>query len=318
MNRSYILKKLSILVYAAILLAAALLIVNYVSAAAEDKPINIVATTTMLADLIDRVGGEHVSVSALMGPGVDPHLYQAGAGAVAKLQSSDVVAYHGLHLEGKMGEVFDSLNQQGHQTICLEDGLDPTRLLSDENNPEVHDPHIWFDVSLWKEAADHVATQLALLDEANAADYEANLDAYLKELDDLESYIKSRVAELPEDQRILITAHDAFRYFGRAYGIEVRGLQGISTDAEASTSAVSDLATLIATKAIHAIFIESSVPVKNVEALQDAVKARGFDVKIGGELYSDALGDADSDAGTYIGMVRANVDTIVNALGGEK
>lgn len=318
MNRSYILKKLSILVYAAILLAAALLIVNYVSAAAEDKPINIVATTTMLADLIDRVGGEHVSVSALMGPGVDPHLYQAGAGAVAKLQSSDVVAYHGLHLEGKMGEVFDSLNQQGHQTICLEDGLDPMRLLSDENNPEVHDPHIWFDVSLWKEAADHVATQLALLDEANAADYEANLDAYLKELDDLESYIKSRVAELPEDQRILITAHDAFRYFGRAYGIEVRGLQGISTDAEASTSAVSDLATLIATKAIHAIFIESSVPVKNVEALQDAVKARGFDVKIGGELYSDALGDADSDAGTYIGMVRANVDTIVNALGGEK
>ncbi len=318
MNRSYILKKLSILVYAAILLAAALLIVNYVSAAAEDKPINIVATTTMLADLIDRVGGEHVSVSALMGPGVDPHLYQAGAGAVAKLQSSDVVAYHGLHLEGKMGEVFDSLNQQGHQTICLEDGLDPTRLLSDENNPEVHDPHIWFDVSLWKEAADHVATQLALLDEANAADYEANLDAYLKELDDLESYIKSRVAELPEDQRILITAHDAFRYFGRAYGIEVRGLQGISTDAEASTSAVSDLATLIATKEIHAIFIESSVPVKNVEALQDAVKARGFDVKIGGELYSDALGDADSDAGTYIGMVRANVDTIVNALGGEK
>lgn len=318
MNRSYILKKLSILIYAAILLAAALLIVNYVSAAAEDKPINIVATTTMLADLIDRVGGEHVSVSALMGPGVDPHLYQAGAGAVAKLQSSDVVAYHGLHLEGKMGEVFDSLNQQGHQTICLEDGLDPTRLLSDENNPEVHDPHIWFDVSLWKEAADHVATQLALLDEANAADYEANLDAYLKELDDLESYIKSRVAELPEDQRILITAHDAFRYFGRAYGIEVRGLQGISTDAEASTSAVSDLATLIATKEIHAIFIESSVPVKNVEALQDAVKARGFDVKIGGELYSDALGDADSDAGTYIGMVRANVDTIVNALGGEK
>ena len=317
MNRSYVLKKLSILVYAAILLAAALLIVNYASAAAEDEPINIVATTTMLADLIDQIGGDHVSVSALMGPGVDPHLYQAGAGAVAKLQGSDVVAYHGLHLEGKMGEVFDSLNKQGHQTICLEDGLDLTRLLSDENNSEVHDPHIWFDVSLWKEAADHVAAQMALLDEANAADYDANLETYLKELDDLESYIKSRVAELPEDQRVLITAHDAFRYFGRAYGIEVRGLQGISTDAEASTSAVSDLATLIATKEIHAIFIESSVPVKNVEALQDAVRARGFDVKIGGELYSDALGDADSDAGTYIGMVRANVDTIVNALGGD-
>lgn len=316
MNRSYMLKKLSVIVYAAILLAAALMISNYVSAAAEDQPLKIVATTTLLADLVDRIGGDHVDVDALMGPGVDPHLYQAGAGAVAKLQKSDVVAYHGLHLEGKMGEVFDSLDRLGHRTICLEDGLDLTRLLSDENNPEVHDPHIWFDVSLWKESANHVAVQLAILDDENAADYEANLEAYLKELDGLEAYIKRRVVELPEDQRVLITAHDAFRYFGRAYGIEVRGLQGISTDAEASTSAVSDLATLIASKKIRAIFIESSVPIKNVEALQDAVKARGFDVVIGGELYSDALGDAASDAGTYLGMVRANVDTIVNALSG--
>lgn len=294
------------------------MISSYISVRAEDKPLNIVATTTMLADLTEQIGGDHVEVSALMGPGVDPHLYQAGAGAVAKLQNSDIVAYHGLHLEGKMGEVFESLDRQGHETICLEDGIDPTRLLADETNPEIYDPHVWFDVSIWKEAANHVASQLAILDDANAADYEANLEAYLAELDELETYIRSRVVELPESQRVLITAHDAFRYFGRAYGIEVRGLQGISTDAEASTSAVSDLATFITEKEIRAIFIESSVPVKNVEALQDAVRARGFDVKIGGELYSDALGDVGTDAGTYIGMVRANVDTIVNALSGEK
>ena len=317
MNQTYISRRLSILVYAALLLAAALIVASHISVSAQEKPIDIVATTTMLADLIGEIGGDHVSVSALMGPGVDPHLYQAGAGAVAKLRESDIVAYHGLHLEGKMGEVFDSLDKQGHRTICLEDGLDPTRLLSDEDNADVHDPHIWFDVSLWKQAADHVAVQLAMADGENTADYEANLEAYMKELDELESYIQGRIGELPEDQRVLITAHDAFRYFGRAYGIEVRGLQGISTDAEASTSAVSDLATLIADKKIHAIFVESSVPVKNVEALQDAVKARGFDVEIGGELYSDALGDPGTDAGTYIGMVRANVDTIVNALSGE-
>lgn len=318
MKQSYLRKRVSILIYAAILFAVALMISSYISVRAEDKPLNIVATTTMLADLTEQIGGDHVEVSALMGPGVDPHLYQAGAGAVAKLQNSDIVAYHGLHLEGKMGEVFESLDRQGHETICLEDGIDPTRLLADETNPEIYDPHVWFDVSIWKEAANHVASQLAILDDANAADYEANLEAYLAELDELETYIRSRVVELPESQRVLITAHDAFRYFGRAYGIEVRGLQGISTDAEASTSAVSDLATFITEKEIRAIFIESSVPVKNVEALQDAVRARGFDVKIGGELYSDALGDVGTDAGTYIGMVRANVDTIVNALSGEK
>lgn len=316
MNHSYASKKLLAVVYAAALLAVVMMFLTFGAVRAEGEPIKIVATTTMLADLIDRIGADHVDVSALMGPGVDPHLYQAGAGAVAKLQNSDVVAYHGLHLEGKMGEVFESLDAQNHKTICLEDGIEKADLLSDENNPEIYDPHIWFDVSLWKQAAVHVAAALAGLDEANAAEYEANLETYLKELDELEAYIKARVQELPEDQRVLITAHDAFRYFGRAYGIEVRGLQGISTDAEASTSAVSDLATLIAAKKIRAIFIESSVPVKNVEALQDAVKARGFDVVIGGQLYSDALGDAGTDAGTYIGMVRANVDTIVNALKG--
>lgn len=299
----------------------ALLIVSFPSAkqsAVKNYPIRITATTTILADLVHEIGGAHIDVSSLMGPGVDPHLYQAGAGAVSKLQDSDIVAHHGLHLEGKMGDIFRSLDKQGHHSICLEDGLDPLSLLSDENNPEVHDPHIWFDVSIWKQAANHVATQLALYDPENASDYEMNLESYLAKLDELETYIHDRVTELPKDQRVLITAHDAFRYFGRAYGIDVRGLQGISTDAEASTSAVSDLATLIATKRIRAIFIESSVPVKNVEALQDATKARGFDVEIGGKLYSDALGDPSSDAGSYIGMVRANVDTIVNALKGEQ
>ncbi|MGC6175082.1 metal ABC transporter solute-binding protein, Zn/Mn family [Lacrimispora sp. 38-1] len=279
----------------------------------KDK-INVVATTTMLADLSTVIGGERVAVDGLMGPGIDPHLYQASAGDVALMQKADVVVYNGLHLEGKMGEIFENLTEQGSTVICIEDGLDESQLLAWEDNSSVHDPHIWFDVSLWKAAAKTVADGLAQADPDGKADYEASLDAYLKELDETDTYIRNRAAELPEAQRVLVTAHDAFQYFGKAYGFEVRGLQGISTDAEAGTADVSDLANFIVERQIKAIFVESSVPPKTIEALQAAVKAKGFDVAIGGELYSDSLGDADSGADTYLLTVKANIDTIVDAL----
>ncbi|HHX02925.1 MAG TPA: zinc ABC transporter solute-binding protein [Tissierellia bacterium] len=280
----------------------------------SDGKLQVVATTTMLRDLVTVLGGEHVDVIGLMGPGIDPHLYQASAGDVNTMMSADVVVYNGLHLEGRMGDVLASLKQQGRQTISVEEGLDEKFLLADEENPEMHDPHIWFDVSIWKEVAKYVAERLGEVDEARANIYAENLQKYLGELDELDSYIKSRVAELPESQRVLITAHDAFGYFGYAYQFKVMGLQGISTDAEAGTADVSKLADYIAENKIRAIFVESSVPVKSIEALQAAVKARGFEVDIGGELYSDALGDEASGHDTYILTLKANIDTIVNAL----
>jgi manganese/zinc/iron transport system substrate-binding protein len=279
----------------------------------KDK-LNIVATTTMLADLVSSIGGERVTVNGLMGPGIDPHLYQASAGDVSLMQKADVVVYNGLHLEGKMGEIFENLSNQGSAVICIEKGLDESSLLAWENDSSIHDPHIWFDVSLWKDAAKTVAIGLTDADPNGKAEYVANLDTYLKELDETDTYIRSRADELAEEQRVLVTAHDAFQYFGKAYGFEVRGLQGISTDAEAGTADVSELANFIVERQIKAIFVESSVPPKTIEALQAAVKAKGFDVSIGGELYSDSLGDAKSGADTYILTVKANIDTIVNAL----
>lgn len=276
--------------------------------------LNIVATTTMLADLSKVIGGEHVNVNGLMGPGIDPHLYQASAGDVTLMQNADVVVYNGLHLEGKMGEIFQSLTDRGSTVISIEDGLPKDQLLSWENDSSVHDPHIWFDVSLWKSASKTVADRLSEADPDHLEDYKKNLEAYTSELEELDAYIKNRIQEIPEEQRVLITAHDAFQYFGKAYGLEVRGLQGISTDAEAGTADVSSLAKFITERRIKAIFVESSVPPKTIEALQAAVKSKGFDVTIGGELYSDSLGGENSGAETYLLTVKANVDTIAGAL----
>ena len=276
--------------------------------------LNKITTTTMLYDMAVSIGGEQVNVTALMGPGIDPHLYQASAGDVTKMQDADVIVYNGLHLEGKMGYVFAALSDSGRTVICIEDGIDDLMLLSDEQNPDIHDPHIWFNVSIWKDAAKHLATCLADADTENADVYSANLRDYLKELEALEDYINERVLEVAENQRVLVTAHDAFRYFGGAYGFKVLGLQGISTDAEAGTADVSGLAAFIADNKIKAIFVESSVPPRNIEALQAAVKARGFEVEIGGELYSDSLGDKASGHDTYILTFKSNIDTIVDAL----
>ena len=276
--------------------------------------INIVATTTMLSDLTSVIGGNRVNVTALMGPGIDPHLYQASAGDVTKMQNADIIVYNGLHLEGKMGDIFASLSQLGRTIICAEDGIDESLLLSDANNPEIHDPHIWFNVSIWKDVAKYIAARLIAIDPDNAGVFSGNLDSYLDDLDDLERYIAERIGEVRESQRVLVTAHDAFRYFGSAYGFEVMGLQGISTDAEAGTADVSNLAAFIAENRINAIFVETSVPPRNIEALQAAVRARGFDVEIGGELYSDSTGDKASGNDTYILTFKSNIDSIVDAL----
>ena len=280
----------------------------------DESKYNIVTTTTLVGDLVKNIGGDNVNVISLMGPGIDPHTYKASAGDVTRMQEADMVIYSGLHLEGKMGDVFEKIEEVDKLILSVSDDIDEDKLLDFITSPGNFDPHIWFDVSLWKEAAIKTAEGLKELDKENSEEYDKNLEAYLLELDDLENYIKTRVEELPREKRILVTAHDAFSYFGRAYDFDVKGLQGISTSAEASTSNVRELADFIVENEVKAIFIESSVPRKSIEALQEAVDSRGFKVDIGGELYSDSTGDAGTEEETYIGTFKANIDTIVDAL----
>lgn len=281
---------------------------------ADNGKYNVITTTTLIADLVRAIGGEYVNVQGLMGPGVDPHLYKASAGDVKRMQNANMVIYNGIHLEGKMGDVFESIKGSNKMILAVSDNIPEAELLDFVTMPGNYDPHIWFDVRLWRQAAKEVAQGLKTLDEEHSTEYNHNLETYLGELDKLEEYIIKRISELPEEKRVLITAHDAFSYFGNAYGFEVKGLQGISTATEAGTSDVRELANYIVEKKIKAIFVESSVPRKSIEALQEAVKAQGFDVEIGGELYSDSTGDAGTDAETYIGTFKANIDTIVDAL----
>lgn len=281
--------------------------------AADDGRIHILTTTGMVGDVARAVGGEHVVVTSLMGAGTDPHLYVASIRDVDKLRDADIVFYSGLFLEAQMDDVLQQLGEQ-KTVVAISDSLDRARLLPSSRYADEYDPHIWFDVDLWSGTVETVRQTLTAYDPAHAADFQANADYYLEQLDKLDGYVRQRAAEVPEKQRVLITAHDAFNYFGRAYGFQVMGLQGISTASEAGTGDVQELADFIAENRIPAIFVESSVPVRNIEAVQAAVRARGFDVQIGGQLYSDAMGDAGTPDGTYIGMVRHNIDTIVGAL----
>lgn len=274
----------------------------------------VITTTTMLHDLVKNIGGDTVEVKGLMASGVDPHLYKASAGDVTLMQDADMVVYNGLHLEGKMGEVLSELSGRGKTVISVEGGLSKDKLIALSDGQGAYDPHVWFDVELWKGAAKEVAKGLKKIDSNNAGKIDGNLSNYLDELDKLHKEASEKISSIPKESRILITAHDAFNYFGKAYDIEVKGLQGISTVSEAGTADVRNLSDYIVEKKIKAVFVESSIPKKNIEALKEAVKAKGFDVSIGGSLYSDSLGDKGTDAETFIGTFKENVNTIVNAL----
>jgi manganese/zinc/iron transport system substrate-binding protein len=283
----------------------------------SERTINVVTTTGMIADIVKNVGGERVEVTALMGPGVDPHLYKASEGDVTELQGADLIFYNGLHLEAQMGDVLERLNEFGIKTVAVTDKIERSLLQAPPQFQGNYDPHVWFDVTLWMKAVEQVRETLVELDPASRSRYEANAEAYLAELAELHRYVLDQASLVPPAQRVLITAHDAFNYFGRAYGFEVRGLQGISTEAQAGTADVQALAKFIAERQIPAIFVESSVPQRNIEAVQAAVQARGFEVKIGGSLFSDAMGSEGTPEGTYLGMIRHNIDTIVTALTGD-
>ena len=310
MSKNNVLTKLNLVI--AVCVAMMLLISCGKGGASSGKKIKVTTTTTMLSDLVKTIGGDRVEVTGLMGEGVDPHLYSASAGDIEKLGNADIIVYGGLHLEGKMTEIFEKLTAQNKNILNVGDKLDKSKIhLVDQNTP---DPHVWFNTELWEKEAEAVEVELSKFDPKNSDYYKENLKRYKAELNELTTYVKTRINEIPEKSRVLVTAHDAFNYFGEQFGLEVKAIQGVSTDSETGTKNISDLANFIVQRNIKAIFVESSVPKKSIEALQEAVKARGKEVKIGGELYSDSLGDEAHNTETYIKTVKANADTIVNAL----
>ncbi len=280
----------------------------------DSGKLNIVTTTTMITDMVGIIGDDKINLEGLMGSGVDPHLYKASESDVSKLVNADVIFYNGLHLEGKLEDVFKKIGSENKKSIAVTASLNKKSLIASENFESNVDPHVWFDIGMWIEVSRFVMQELIELDPENEAVYQENGIKYVKELEALQKEIILEIESLPKEKRILVTAHDAFSYFGQAYDFEVVGLQGLSTATEAGVKDVQRISDFIVEKNVKAIFVESSVPRRTIEALQAAVKSKGQDVEIGGTLYSDALGNAGSMEGTYIGMYRHNVKTIVNAL----
>ena len=285
------------------------------SATAQPAPLTVVATTGMIADAVRQVGGDRVEVAALMGPGVDPHLYRQTRSDIAAMARADAVFWHGLYLEAQLEAFFVDLAQR-KPVIALAEWLPRDVLLDNPVYAGRFDPHVWMDPNLWKGVVEAARDALTGLDPEGEAVFAANADRHLAEIDALATYAAAVLATIPDSARVLVTAHDAFSYFGRAYGFEVLGIQGISTESEAGLRQIEELVQTIVDRSIVAVFIESSVPDRNVRALIEGAAARGHTVVVGGELFSDAMGLSGTYEGTYIGMIDHNVTTIARALGG--
>lgn len=296
-----------------IALLTAVLVLGCANNKKDNGKLNVVVTTTILTDLVQNIGGDLINLQGLMGAGVDPHLYKASEGDVSKLFNADVIFYNGLHLEGKLVAIFEKMEAE-KTTVALGDFLPKEGLISSDYFASNYDPHVWFNIQYFKEFSDQVTTVLSTKDPKNKERYQANNIAFQQELDLLQTTVENKIASLDPQKRILITAHDAFNYFGKNYGFKVVGLQGLSTATEAGVQDVQQLSEYIIEHKVKAIFVESSVPRRTIEALEAAVLSKGHQVSIGGSLYSDALGDVGSVEGTYIGMFLYNVKTIVNAL----
>lgn len=284
------------------------------TAAKNDQP-RAIATVGMIADVARNVAGDCVQVDALMGPGIDPHLYEAKSSDVRKLRDADAILYAGYSLEGQLGNVLERLGADKPAVAVSPASIDTRELIAVQDLYGI-DPHVWMDVSLWSKIAPTIATTLAEIAPDCAAAMERRAAAYQEQLAALHDWIDDSIATIPEQQRVLVTAHDAFAYYGRAYGIEVEGVQGISTDSEAGIRDIQRMVELTIERDVPAVFIESTINPRTVEAVIDGAAAKDHEVRIGGELYSDAMGDEGTAEGTYIGMLRANTRTIVKALGG--
>ena len=279
----------------------------------EPEKVMVTTTTNVITDLVENIGGDHVLVTGLMGPGVDPHLYRPSANDVNKLQDANIVFYNGLDLEGKMGDIFVKIGREGTAVWAVSENIPHESLLSLDTAGHF-DPHIWWNAELWTEAAKVVATGLSEYDPENSESYEKNLEEYIEQLQELHKDSLEKINSIPKEQRVLVTAHDAFQYFGNAYGLEEMAIQGWSTDSEAGIREIQNLADEITERKIKAVFVETSISPATIEALKAAVQDKGHDVVIGGELFSDAIGEKGTHEGTHIGAFTHNVDTIVQAL----
>lgn len=279
-----------------------------------EKKLHVVATIGMITDILKNIGRDRIDVTGIVGEGVDPHLYQPTAGDAERLKDADIIFYNGLHLEAKIiGDVLDKMADKT-KTVAVTAGTLRSQLRTSSEFQGGYDPHVWHDVSLWMKAVERVRDTLAQADPNNAEYYRSNAKNYLAALNTLHDDLQNLAAQIPAQRRVLVTTHDAFGYFGRAYGFEVRGLQGLNTETEAGVADVRELAAFIIEYRIPAIFVETSTPSQGIKAVQAAVRAKGFEVEIGGGLFADAMGTPGTPEGTYIGLMRYNIDTIVNAL----
>jgi manganese/zinc/iron transport system substrate-binding protein len=279
--------------------------------------LHVATSTTMVGDLARRIGGERTDVRIMMGPGVDPHTFKPAPGDIAELVAAPLIFYSGLHLEGKMVELFE--DRVAHKAFAITAAIPHEKLLAwSEGEAGAHDPHVWFDVSLWATAVPLVRDRLIAADPAGAAIYRRNAEAIAASLAALHEEVKATLGRVPKEKRVLVTSHDAYSYFGKAYDVEVRGVQGISTETEAGLREVNEAVDFIVRRKIPALFVETSVNHKTIQQIRADCQRRGMEVEIGGELYSDAMGAVGDRPGyaveTYEGMVRYNVDTIANAL----
>lgn len=284
--------------------------------------LQVVATTGQVGDLVRRLGGEHLEISVMMGPGIDPHLYEPFPSDMIKLDEADLIVYSGLHLEGKLTDVLEGLVQKrnGKRVIALTQGLldsNDERLIHPEEFNDLHDPHVWHDVAIWSDCAEYLANQLIEFDPGHTEHYQSNLTKVQKDFQELDTWCKGELASVPEDLRMMVTAHDAFAYFSKAYGLESVGLKGISTEDEVDLGQMQKVANMLVERKVPCVFIESAVPRRIVEALVEECQSQGHSVRIGGELYADAMGPVGSGADDYLGMMRSNVETIVSGLVGD-
>ncbi len=279
-----------------------------------EKKLRVAATISMITDIVENIGRDRIDVTGIVGEGVDPHLYKPTAGDVERLKDAEIIFYNGLYLESKIiGAVLDKMTYKT-KAVAVTAGTLRSQLRTTSEFQGGYDPHVWHDVSLWMKAAEKVRDTLAQADPDNAEYYLSNAKRYLAALKTLHDDLQYLAAQIPAQRRVLVTTHDAFGYFGRAYGFEVRGLQGLNTETEAGVADVRDLAAYIIEHRIPAMFVETSTPSQGIEAVQAAVRAKGFEVQIGGRLFADAMGTPGTPQGTYIGMTRHNIDTIVDAL----
>lgn len=305
-------------IYAAVGLTIVVVAALPSRAAAPSKyPYSAATTVAMVTDIVREVAGDRATVKGIIGEGVDPHLYKPTRGDVAALMEADVVFYSGLMLEGKLADTLIRVARTGKAVFAVTELLDEKFLLEPEEMQGHFDPHVWMDPRAWKQAVDAVAKSLSEYDAPNADFYRANAVRYGAELETLDAYVRKVIASIPQQQRVLITAHDAFNYFERAYDIEVKGIQGLSTESEAGLQDINRIVDFIVTNKVRAVFVETSVAQKNVQALVEGARSRNHEVKVGGTLFSDAMGKAGTYEGTYIGMIDHNATIIARALGGD-